>query len=323
MNIRPAARLAAAALALCIACTAQAQNYPQKPVRIVIGQAAGGGMDILARLLAQKMSDSLGQPILVENKPGAAGIIGTEFVARSQPDGHTLLMGPIGNMVFNPIMYSKLPYSSIRDFVPLSMVATFPLILVVNASLPIQTMQDLVAHIKANPSKANYAGSGSAFQLAMELFKGKTDTRAEFIQYKSTNESIAAILAGDVLMAMVDTGPAAAPLAGGRLRALAVTSPKRLPSLADVPTMREAGMPELEFQFWAGLFAPAGTPVVIVKKLEQEVNRILGLADVSERMTGIQVTPAGSTSEEFARILSADLARWSAVAKAANIKPND
>ncbi len=323
MNIRSLARFAAAALALFSAHPVQAQGYPQKPVHIVIGQAAGGGMDILARLLAQKMSEDFGQPIVVENKTGATGIIGTDFVAKAQPDGYTLLMGPIGNMVFNPIMYSKLPYSPVRDFVPISIVATFPLILVVNASLPVRTVQELVAYIRANPSKANYSGSGSAFQLAAELFKAKTETTAEFIQYKGTNESIAAVLSGDVLMAMVDTGPAAAPLAGGRLRALAVTAPKRLPSLPNVPTMAEIGMPQLEFQFWAGLFAPTGTPAPIVKKLEAEINRIVRLPDVSQRMTEIQVNPAGTTSEESSRILATDLARWSAVAKAANIKPND
>jgi tripartite-type tricarboxylate transporter receptor subunit TctC len=322
MNIRSI--IASVALGIMTpACAVHAQTIPQKPVRIIIGQAAGGGMDILARLLAQKMSDSLGQAVIVENKPGATGIIATDFVAKSPADGNTLLMGPIGNMVFNTIMYTKLPYAPVKDFAPVSMVATFPLILVVNASLPAQSVQDLVAYIKANPGKANYSGSGSAFQLAMELFKIKTGTKVEFIQYKGTNESISAILAGDVLMAMVDTGPAAAPLAGGRLRALAVTSPMRLPSLPNVPTMAEAGMPDLEFQFWAGLFAPAGTPAATMKKLESEVARIVRLPEVSERMKGIQVNPAGSSSEELSRVLAADLARWSAVAKTAGIKPND
>jgi tripartite-type tricarboxylate transporter receptor subunit TctC len=299
---------------------AQAQTYPVKPVRIIVGQAAGGGMDILARLLAQKMTEGLGQPVIVENKPGAAGIIGTDFVAKAPADGHTLLMAPIGNLVFTQILYAKLPYSPLRDFAPVAMVATFPLLLVVNGSQPFKSVPELVAYMKANPAKSNYGGSGPAFQFATELFKIKTGTMAEFIQYKGTNEAIAAIISGDLLLAMADTGPAAAPLAGGRLRALAVTAPRRLPSLPDVPTMAEAGLPDLEFQFWAGIFAPAGTPRPIVKKLEAELNRIVSLADVSTRMAGLHVSPRGGTSEELAETLAADLARWGAVARAANIK---
>jgi tripartite-type tricarboxylate transporter receptor subunit TctC len=312
-------------LAACCAGAAQAQtqHYPARPVHLVVGQAAGGGMDILARLLAQKMSEHLGQPVIVENKPGAAGIIGTDFVAKAVADGHTLLMAPIGNMVFTPILYPKLPYSPLKDFVPVSMVATFPLILVVSASRPVHTVQDLVAYMKANPDKSNYGGSGPAFQFATELFKIKTGTKAEFVQYRGTNEAIAAVIAGDLLMAMADAGPAAAPIAGGRLRALAVTAARRLASLPNVPTMAEIGMPDLEIQYWAGVFAPAGTPPAVIRKLEGELRRIVRLSDVSERMASIQVNPAGSTSAELAQILAADLARWSGVAKAADIKLNE
>lgn len=311
------------ATAYCFINTAHAQIYPAKPVRIIVGQAAGGGMDTLARLLAQEMTASLGQPVIVENKPGAAGIIGTNFVAKAPADGHTLLMAPIGNMVFTQILYSKLPYSPLRDFTPVSMVGNFPLLLVVNAAQPFMSVQELVAYMRANPAKANYGGSGPAFQFATELFKIKTDTQAEFIQYKSTNEAISAIISGDLLLALADTGPATALLADGRLRALAVTSPRRLPSLPNVPTMAEAGVPDMEIQFWAGIFAPAGTPLAIVKKLEAEINRIVKLADIRDRMAGIRVNPVGSTSEEFSKTLAADLARWSALAKAANIKAND
>lgn len=315
--------LAFLAMTTCFTGIAQAQAYPVKPVRIIVGLAAGGGNDILARLLAQKLAESLGQPVIVENKPGAAGVIGADFVAKAPADGYTLLMAPIGSMVFTQILYNRLPYSPQRDFTPVSMVATFPLLLVVNAAQPFRSVQDLVAYMRANPAKSNYGGSGPAFQFAAELFKIKTDTTAEFIQYKGTNEAISAIIAGDLLLALADTGPAAAPIAGGRLRALAVTSPQRLPSLPNVPTMAEVGLTDMEFQYWAGIFAPAGTPQVIVKKLEAEISRIVRLADVSARMTGIHVNPAGSTAEEFARTLASDLARWSAVAKAANIKIND
>lgn len=311
------------ATAYCFINIAHAQAYPSKPVHIIVGQAAGGGMDTLARLLAQKMTTSLGQPVVVENKPGAAGIIGTNFVAKAPADGHTLLMAPIGNMVFTQILYSKLPYSPLRDFTPISMVGNFPLLLVVNAAQPFMSVQDLVAYMKANPTKANYGGSGPAFQFATEMFKIKTDTKAEFIQYKSTNEAVLAIISGDLLLALADTGPATALLADGRLRALAVTSPHRLASLPNVPTMAEVGLPDMEMQFWAGIFAPAGTPPAIVKKLEAEITRVVKLADFTERMAILRINPVGSTSEEFSKTLAVDIARWSALAKAANIKAID
>ena len=311
------------ATAYCAFNTAQAQTYPSKPVRIIVAQAAGGGMDTLARLLAQEMTASLGQAVIVENKPGAAGIIGTNFVAKAPADGHTLLMAPIGNMVFTQILYNKLPYSPLRDFTPVSLVGNFPLLLVVNAKQPLMSVQELVAYMRANPAKANYGGSGPAFQFATELFKIKTDTKAEFIQYKSTNEAISAVVSGDLLLALADTGPATALLADGRLRALAVTSPHRLSSLPNVPTMAEAGVPDMEIQYWAGIFAPTGTPAAIVKKLEAEINRVVKLAEVRDRMAGIRVNPVGSTSEEFSKTLADDLVRWSALAKAAHIKAED
>ena len=323
MLIRILAGVAALAFACIAVPPAVAQSYPNKPIHIIVGQAAGGGMDTLARLVGQKLALSLGQSVVVENKAGAAGIIATNFVAKAPADGYTLLLSPTGNLVFNPILYTKLPYSSQRDFVPLSMIATFPLVLVVNASQPIQSVQDLITYMKANPNKSNYAGSGPAFQFASELFKIKTNTQAEFIQYKGSNEAITAILSGDVLMAMADTGPASALLAGGKLRALAVTSRNRLPSMPNVPTMAEAGLPDMEIQYWGGLLAPAGTPPAIVKKLEAEIQRIVRLPEMRERMAAIGVTPSASTSEEFAKVIATDLARWSAVAKASNIKATD
>jgi tripartite-type tricarboxylate transporter receptor subunit TctC len=316
-------RLAIPVLIACVALGAHAQPYPNKPVRIIVGQGAGGGVDTLARLAAQKMSESFGQPVIIENKPGAGGIIGTTFVTKAPPDGYTLLMAPIGNIVFTQILNTRLPYSAQRDLTPISMLASFPLILVVNASQPYRTVQELVGYMKANPNQSNYGGSGPAFQFATELFKIKTDTKAEFIQYKSTSEVITALIAGDLLLALADTGPAHEPVAGGRLRALAVTSSARLPSLPNVPTMAEVGLPDLEIQYWVGLFAPTGTPPPVVKKLEAEMIRIAALPEVAHRMGSIQVSPVGSSSEDFTKVLAADLARWSAVARTAGIKPND
>jgi tripartite-type tricarboxylate transporter receptor subunit TctC len=302
---------------------AHAQEFPQKTVRIVVGQGAGGGMDTLARLLSQRLAGPLGQPVVVENRVGAGGIIATDGVAKSPADGHTLLMAPIGNMVFTPILTPKLRYSPTKDFVPVSLVASFPLLLVVNAKQGISSLPDLVKFMKSNPDKANYGGSGPAFQFASELFRLQTGTPGEFIQYKSTSETITALIAGDLVMSMVDTGPASALLASGQLRALAVTSPTRLPSLPQVPTMAELGFPQLEFRYWAGLFAPAQTPMATVKRLESEVHRILKTPEVAAQMATSQVTATPATSEELAKLLAADLAKWGAVAESAKIKSND
>jgi tripartite-type tricarboxylate transporter receptor subunit TctC len=307
-------------MSLLMGSNSSAQDFPNKPVRIYVGQGAGGGMDTLARLIGQKLSINLGQPTVVENKVGAGGIIATDFVAKAPADGYSLLMGPIGNMVFTPILVPKLRYSATKDFAPISLVATFPLLLVVNAKQPFSSVQDLVTYMKANPDKSNYGGSGPAFQFASELFRLKTGTPGEFIQYKSMTETLTALISGDLVMSMVDTGPATPLIQDGRVRALAVTSPTRLASFPNVPTMAELGFKDIEFRFWAGIFAPTGTPVAVVARLEAEINRIVKLPDVVAKMTSIQVTPTGSTSDELGRLVSSDLVRWGAVAETAKIK---
>jgi tripartite-type tricarboxylate transporter receptor subunit TctC len=319
-NMLKRAAFIAVALALCLAGISQAQDFPTKPIRIIVGQGAGGGMDTLARLIGQKLAIDLGQPVLIENKVGAGGIIGTEFVAKAANDGYTLLMGPIGNMVFTPLLVPKLRYSATKDFVPISLVATFPLMLVVNAKQPFQNVAELVAYMKANPAKSNYGGSGPAFQFASELFRLNSGAAGEFIQYKSMSETLTALVAGDLIMSMVDTGPAIPMIADGRIKALAVTSSKRLAAFPNVPTMAEMGFPQIEFRYWAGLFAPVGTPASVVTKLETEVGRIVKLPDVVAKMNAIQITPTASSSEELSKILSNDLMLWGAVAEKAKIK---
>ena len=302
---------------------AWAQDFPVKPVRIIVGQAAGGGMDSLARLIGAKLAEALKQPVVVENKVGAGGIIGTDFVAKSPADGYTLLMGPIGNMVFTPILTPKLRYDAQKDFTPVALVATFPLLMMVNSKLPITTVPELVAYVKANPAKANYGGSGPAFQFATEQFKIKTQTSGEFIQYKSMSETITALISGDLLSAFVDPGPAALGLADGRLRAIAVTSPTSFAELPTVPTMSSVGLPELQMQFWAGLFVPAGTPAAVIKRLETEINRITALPEMAQRMASIHVQPASGNSQQLTKLLNYDLVKWRQVARIANIKPNE
>lgn len=303
--------------------TVFADEYPVKPIKIYVGQGAGGGMDSLARIVAQRLSSQLGQAVVVENKVGAGGIIATDFVAKSSPDGYSLLMGPIGNMVFTPILTPNLKYSATKDFTPVSMVATFPLVLVVNSKSKFNSVAELVAFMKANPDKSNYGGSGPAFQFANELFKIKTGAAGEFIQYKSMSETITALIAGDLVMSMVDTGPATPHLASGQLRALAVTSPQRLPNLPQVPTMAELGLPDIEFRYWSGVFAPAGTPKAVVKKLEVEINKVLKNPEVIAQMATQQVLATGSTSEELSKVLANDLQRWGSVADTAKIKKLD
>jgi len=302
-----------------LAVVANAQDFPNKSIKIVVGQGAGGGIDTLARIISQKMSLDLGQAVVIENKTGAGGIIATEYVAKAPADGYTLLMGPIGNMVFTPILNKQLRYSTTKDFAPISTVATFPLIAVVTPSSNIKSIAELVAFMKANPNKSNYGGSGPAFQFASELFRIKTNTSGEFIQYKSTSETITALISGDLLTSMVDSGPAIASINSGAIRALAVSSPTRMAALPNVPTMAELGLPDVEFRFWAALFAPAGTPPNVLKVLENEINRVLKMPDVITLMANNQVTASPSTSDELSKLVASDLQRWGQVAEKSKI----
>jgi tripartite-type tricarboxylate transporter receptor subunit TctC len=297
-----------------------AQAYPSKPVYLIVGFGPGGGNDIYARLIQPKLAERLGKPVVIENKPGAGGTIAANFVARSAPDGHTLYLGATGAMTVSPAVFSKLPYDTLRDFAPVSMIAWNPLLLAVNANAPVKSVQDLVAYASANPAKANYASSSPAFQLPTEQFKERTGTPLVGANYKSSNESLAAVVSGEVLMAIADAAPVMEQLRAGRVRALGVLSAQRFADLPDVPTMAEAGLPDMEVRLWSGVFAPAATPPAIVRKLEKELIEIIKLPEVNDRLKQLQVDPSGNTSEEFKRLIAAELARWAAVAKAANIK---
>jgi tripartite-type tricarboxylate transporter receptor subunit TctC len=296
-----------------------ADGYPSKPIRIVVGYSPGGANDILARLVGQKMTETFGQQVIVENRPGTAAIIGTDAVAKAAPDGYTLLMGASGPIVFNPALYSKLPYSPTRDLTPVSMIGSFPLILVVQSGAPQRTVKELVAYTQANPDKSNYGASAASFQLATELLKSKTGMRAEHIPYKGSADSANAVAAGQVLMTLVDSGPVAGPIKGGLLRGLAVTSNKRMAALPEIPTMAEQGI-DLQITLWSGLLAPAGTPPAIVQKLQAEVARIVRLPDVRERMAQLGIEAEGGTAEEFAKVIATEIPLWAALAKTNNIK---
>jgi len=308
-------------LLLCaVALPAVAQDYPTKPIKIVVGYAAGGGNDLIVRVMAPRMSEGLGQPVIVENKPGAQAIIATESVARSAPDGYTILMGPTGPMSMNPATYSKLPYDSIHDFAPISTIGQFPLLVVVSAKSPLHSVKELIDYAKKNPGQANYGSSAAAFQIATELFKQRTGTEFVHIPYKSSGESVNAVVAGQVTMTICDPPPASGPIRAGTARALAVTSNERHPSWPDLPTLKEAGVPDVEVWLWTAFFAPAKTPPAIVARLQKETARVVRLPDVAEGLAKLGVDPVGGSSEELKQRLARDLAKWTAVAKAANIR---
>ena len=306
--------------ALALPAAAQAQSYPDKPIRIIVGYAAGGGNDIIVRVMQPEMQKGLGQPVIVENKPGAQSIIAAETVARAPADGYTILMGPSGPMTINPATYSKLPYDAVRDFAAISMICQFPLLVTVDAKLPIHNVKELVAYAKANPGKANYASSAGIFQITTELFKQRTDSNFVMIPYKSSGESVQALISGNVALTIVDPPPATGPLKAGTIRALAVTSGKRHASWPDLPTMAEAGVPDMEVPVWTAFFAPAKTPPAIVARLQKEIARVVQTADVKERFAQMGLDPVGGSSEELARRVRADIEKWSAVAKKANIR---
>lgn len=309
-----------------ILCTAFAAHtsaqdaYPGKPIRILVGYAAGGGNDLIVRLMAPRMSEGLGQPVVIENRPGAQSIIAAEAVAKSAPDGYTLLMGPSGPMTMNPATYSKLPYSPTRDFAPISMIGSFPLLLVVGAQLPARSVRELVEYARANAGKVNYAASAAPFQMAAELFKQKTGTQFVHIPYKGSNESVQSVVSGQVTMTISDPPPASAPLRAGTARALAVTSPQRHPAWPDVPTLAEAGVADLEVLLFTAFFAPAKTPPAIVARLQAETARVVRLPEIRDGLAKLGVDPVGGTSDELARVVARDIEKWTAVARAANIR---
>ncbi len=308
-------------LALGWSASVQAQApWPTKTVRIVVPYTPGGGNDILARLLAEKLTTSLGQSVVVENKPGAGAVVGTDFVAKAAPDGHTLLVAASGPMVFNQVLLSKPPYNSVNDFAPVSMVGSFPLILGVIDSSPARNLSDLVQWSKANPNQSNYSYPAASFQLVMELIKSRSGLIALNVPYPGSAPAINAVMTQEVQMTLVDSGPVASLLKAGKLRALAVTSDQRMPAYPQVPTLKEQGI-DLAVNLWTGLFAPAGTPAPIVKRLEEEVARIMRLPETQERLAKLDIRPIGGTAADLGRTLAQEIELWQQVAKANNIKP--
>lgn len=300
---------------------ARAQAWPSKPVRIVVPYAPGGANDILARAVSDKLASALGQSVVVENRPGAAAIVGTDHVAKAAPDGHTLLMAASGPIVFNPALVATLPYAPLKDLAPISMAGSFPLILAVHADFPAKTLPELVAYSKANADKSSYSYPAASFQLVMELVKARSGLKALNVPYQGSAPSINAVMTQEVQMTLIDSGPVAALLKAGKLRALAVTSEQRLASYPNVPTLREQGI-DLAVSLWSGLLAPAATPAPIVKRLQDEMMRIMAQPDVVERLAKLDIRAVGNTSAEFGKTIAQEIDLWTQVAKDNNIKAN-
>jgi tripartite-type tricarboxylate transporter receptor subunit TctC len=318
------AALSLTALLACAATPLQAQmdpaaGYPGRPVRVIVPFAAGGGNDIFARLVGQKLGEILGQTLVIENRPAAGGRVAAEFVAREAADGYTLFVGASGVMSISAAVYPKLNYHPTKSFIPLSMIANFPLIMTSPITNPAKTVKELVDYAKANPNKSNYATTSPAFTISSELLKLKTGMPGVAIPLKSSNEMILCVAAENCLFAIADGPPTVPMVKGDKVRALAVTGAERSPELPDVPSMTEAGYPEVNTKLWSGFFVAAATPPAIAKKLETALQRAIKDPDVSAKLKGMAVTPGGTSSDEFRRMIDADIDNYVAVVKAANL----
>jgi len=317
-------RLAVCAFLLCcvLAASASAQQYPTRPVRIVSPFAPGGGNDALCRIISPKLSEYLKQQIIIENRAGANGIVGTEIAARSAPDGYTIVLIPSGHTV-NATLYRKLPYDSIRDFTAISLAASSPLVLAVHPSLPAKNVKDLVALAKARPGQLSYgsAGIGSSGHLGGALFDALTGTKMLHVPYKGMSVAITDLMSGQVSLTFGTSLSVVPHVRSGRLRALATTGAQRSTALPDLQTVAEAGVPGYEAGLWYGFVGPARIPREIVQRLNSEIVAVLALPEIRERLAGQGVDARSSTSEEFARLLASDVERWAKVVQRAGIKP--
>jgi tripartite-type tricarboxylate transporter receptor subunit TctC len=320
----PTLRRAALALALaaqCLAGGALAADYPGKAIKLVVPYAPGGGADSVARIVAKKVSENVGQAIVIENKGGAGSIVGTDIVAKAEPDGYTLLLGQSGPISINPAVYKSLPYDPVKDFAPVTMTTAYPYILVVNSELPARSLQEFVALAKSKPGAMNYGstGVGAANHLVAELFNSKAGLKMTHVPYRGTALAVGDLLGGQLTMVFGDPISVLPHIKSGKLRALAVTSLQRSPVAPEVPTVAESGYPGFEALAWHGILAPARTPPAIVRKLNEEIAKALGDPETRTLLVNQAMQTVGSTPEEFAAFIQKDIAIWKAVAAAANV----
>ena len=304
------------------ATTAMAQAYPTKPVKLVVPFPPGGSLDITGRLLAQKLTEVWGQPVVVENKPGAGGNIGADLVAKSPSDGYTILLGALSTHAVNPNLYAKMPYDAVKDFAPITLIAITPNVLVVNAASPVNNVREFIAYAKANPGKLAFGSgsNGSAGHLAGELFKVETGSDAVHVPFKGGAPATQALLAGDTQFMFDNLANAMAQVKAGKLKALAVTTAQRSPLVPELPTMAEAGLPGFDISTWYGLFAPAGTPTAIVAKWNADVTRILNSPDVRAKLVADGAEPSPNTPEQFAQMIARELSKYARIVKASGAK---
>jgi tripartite-type tricarboxylate transporter receptor subunit TctC len=314
-TLRALARVALAAVLAAGPAGAIAQDYPARPIKLIVPQSAGGGADILARTIGEKLSQSLGQSVVIDNRPGAAGIIGTEAVAKAAPDGYTLVMGAISTHAINKSLYPTLPYDPVKDFAPVTLVATAPLLVVVHPSVPVNSTRELIALAKAKPGQLNFssAGSGNSTHLAGELFKTMAHVDLVHVPYKGATPAETDLMGGQVQVMFTSILSGLPHAKAGKMKALAVTSARRSSIVPDLPTVAETGLPGYDVNPWYGLFAPAGTPPAIVDRLNREVVRILQLPDVKQRFATLGAEPVGNTPAQFAAFVDAEIAKWSKV----------
>jgi tripartite-type tricarboxylate transporter receptor subunit TctC len=314
---RVATWMLGAAFALLAAGVAGAQSWPAKPIRWIVPFAPGGTTDILARTISDKLTIALGKPVIVENNPGAGGGVGAVQTAKAAPDGYTIMGGTISTHAINASLYKTLPYDPVKDFTPITLIARVPNLLVVNPDVPAKNVKELIALMKANPSKYTFAssGNGTSQHLSGELFKSMAGVDMQHIPYKGSPAALQDVVSGQVTMTF-DNITTAWPLAkAGKLRALAVTTAKRSPIAPDVPTLAEAGLAGYEIGSWQGVFAPAGTPVDVVKRLNTEIVKIINMPDVREKLVGLGAEPVGNTPDEFAALVKGEVVKWAAVVK--------
>jgi tripartite-type tricarboxylate transporter receptor subunit TctC len=307
-------------LGMTLAACALAQPYPSRPVRFIVPFPPGGATDIIARVLAQKMSESWAQPVVVENRAGAAGAIGSDAVAKSAPDGYTILMGTTSTHAVNPAINPKLPYNNVADFAPVTLVATFPNVLVAHPGTA-GSLAELIATLKANPGKYNFgsSGAGSSTHLTGELFKLMTRTDINHIPYKGTGPLLNDLMAGHVAFAFDQITGVMPHIQAGKMRALGVASSERNAALPDVPAIAEL-LPGFEATAWVGIFAPARTPAEVGTKIQSETKRILALADVAARMKEFGATPVANSPQEFAAFVTKDTEKWRSLVQSAKIR---
>jgi tripartite-type tricarboxylate transporter receptor subunit TctC len=300
------------------------QPYPTRPVRFIVPNAAGGTTDLVARTVAQRVSESLGQQLIVDNRPGSGGIIGTEMVAKSTPDGYTLLMATIGNIAISPHLYAKLGYDAVRDFAPVTQLASAAYMLIAHPTLPARNVKELVAAAKSRTGQLNYAsaGSGTGSHLAAELFKSVAQVDIVHVPYKGGTPGLLDVIAGNVQI-MFNGIPSSMPhLKAGRIKAYAVTTAARSPAAPELPTIAESGYPGAEATSWTGVLAPAGTPPAIIERLHSEFAKVLQQSDVQGRLSADGAVPVGSTPREFTQYIKTELAKWGKVVKASGATAN-